>query len=351
MKINLTIAGLMFGLAVAGCTSAVAANYQVDITLPDSENGHKAYITNYDTGVKIDSAVVENSHAIFSGNIDTPVMARIIVNGNRASQLVLEPGNIVAQAKGFSTGTPLNNRLNDAVTSMSALINEYNSLPNTPEGDARANEIIAEYEAMPAKVMSENLDNPVGYFFFLQQAYDWKLAQLREAMTKYPQWASSSKVKNLERSLKIEDETSEGHPYKDFAIEYKGTTQRLSDYVGKNGNYTLVDFWASWCGPCMKELSVIKELYDKYHGKGLDVVGVAVWDEPANSVETINSRQLPWHQILNAQTIPTDLYGISGIPCIILIDPHGNIVSRGKQGDNLRADVEAALAGWQPEEE
>lgn len=351
MKLNLTLTGLMLGALMAGCTSATAATYQVDITLPDNENGQKAYITDYDTGAKIDSTIVEGSHALFTGEIDTPVLARIIVGGNRASQLILEPGNIVATTGGFSKGTPLNDRLSRAIQKKIDLENEFRNLPQTPEFDARANEIIAEYDALPAKVTAENTDNPVGYFFFLQQAYDWKLAQLRQELQKYPQWAGTNKVKNLERALIIEDETSEGHPYKDFTIEYNGEKYNLSDYVGKNGNYTLVDFWASWCGPCMKELTTIRDLYDKYHGKGLDVVGVAVWDEPANSVETINSRQLPWPQILNAQKIPTDLYGISGIPCVILIDPSGNIVSRGKQGDALRADVDAALSTWTPEEE
>ena len=56
---------------------------------------------------------------------------------------------------------------------------------------------------------------------------------------------------------------------------------------------------------------------------------------------------MPWPMIINAQTIPTDLYGIAGIPCIILFDPQGNIVSRGKQGAELVADVEEAMAAAQ----
>ncbi len=351
MKIKLTLAGLAAGLALVGCTSATAANYEVTITVPENENGQKAYITDYDTGLKLDSTIVEGSRAVFSGNIEEPVLARVIVNGNRASQLVLEPGTITSTFGGFSSGTVLNDRLSSAVKKLDDLANEYRTLPQLPENEARADQIVAEYESLPANMTKENADNPVGYFFFLQQAYDWNLADLRAQLQQYPQWAKTNKVVNLERSLIIEDETSEGHPYKDFTIDYNGEKYNLSDYVGKNGNYTLVDFWASWCGPCMRELVTIKDLYDKYHGKGLDVVGVAVWDEPANSIETINNRQLPWPQILNAQKIPTDLYGISGIPCVILIDPSGNIVSRGKQGDQLREAVEEALANWSPEED
>ena len=350
MRIKELSASLCIGRVIAGCTSAVAANYNVEINLTAAENGTKAYITDYDTGEKLDSTVVENNKAVFAGSIDTPVMARVIVDGQRASQLILEPGTIVCELKGFATGSPLNNRMNEALRSMNSLVEEYNALPETPESEIRAKEIIAEYDAMPEAIMKQNLDNPIGYFFFLQQAFEYDLAQLQDALKTYPQWADMAKVKGLEVSLKTEAETSAGHPYKDFAIEYEGVTKKLSDYVAKNGNYTLVDFWASWCGPCMKELATIKSLYEKYNGKGLDVVGVAVWDEPANSLATIAARNLPWNQIINAQTIPTDLYGISGIPCILLIDPNGMIVSRGKQGENLVADVDKYLETWTPAE-
>ena len=82
----------------------------------------------------------------------------------------------------------------------------------------------------------------------------------------------------------------------------------------------------------------------EYHDKGLDVLGVAVWDEPANTEAAISQHQIPWPVIINAQTIPTDLYGISGIPCIILFDPEGNIVSRDQQGEDLVRDVTAAMS-------
>ena len=92
----------------------------------------------------------------------------------------------------------------------------------------------------------------------------------------------------------------------------------------------------------------LKELYEKYNGKGMNFVGVAVWDEPEATLNAIRQLQLPWDVILNAQTVPTDLYGISGIPCVIIIDPQGKIVSRGKQGADLRLDVESLMSSWVP---
>ncbi len=112
--------------------------------------------------------------------------------------------------------------------------------------------------------------------------------------------------------------------------------------MGK-GKPVLVDFWASWCGPCIRETAVLKELLAEYGDKGLEVLGVAVWDKPEDTLAAIEQHQLPWQQIINAQTIPTDLYGIAGIPCIMLIAPDGTIVSRDLQDNALRQSVKALM--------
>ncbi len=95
-------------------------------------------------------------------------------------------------------------------------------------------------------------------------------------------------------------------------------------------------------------MPVIKELYEEFGSKGLQVLGVAVWDEKDASVKAIEQLELPWPQILNAQTVPTDIYGISGIPHIMLIDPEGVIVARGMQGDSLRKVVRETMANYTP---
>ncbi len=140
-------------------------------------------------------------------------------------------------------------------------------------------------------------------------------------------------------------ETQPGYMYKDFEVKQPdGTVKKLSDYVGK-GKYVLVDFWASWCGPCIRQTAVLKDILAEYGDKGLEVLGVAVWDKLEDTLNGIKTHELPWEQILDAQTIPTELYGISGIPTIILFSPEGKILSRDKQSDELKADVKAALEG------
>ena len=126
--------------------------------------------------------------------------------------------------------------------------------------------------------------------------------------------------------------------FTDFEAEYEGKTQRLSDYVGK-GNYVLVDFWASWCGPCRAEIPNLIAAYNKYKAKGLVVLGVATWDEPADTKKAIAELGINYPQIMNAQKAGSDAYGIEGIPEIILFAPDGTIVARGLRGEAIESKL------------
>ena len=128
--------------------------------------------------------------------------------------------------------------------------------------------------------------------------------------------------------------TDEGCKFVDFAVEYDGKTTRLSDYMGR-GKYVLVDFWGSWCGACKYEIPSIISAYNKYKSKGLEVVGIAVWDKPEDTLKAIDEMQIPYPQILNTQKIATDLYGIKGIPETILFAPDGTILARGLRGEKI----------------
>lgn len=345
MKLSfLTLAAGAF-LAVSCAHAATASdNYTVTLPLSEDEDGLTAYIIDFDTSAKLDSTVVENGKAVFKGSVTTPVFARVILDGNRAGQFVLEEGDITFNpANRMAAGSPSNDALVNLMAEQQKLVAEYRQLGDTPEDEAKKKDIQQANTKLFADALKANAGNPLGYYLFLQECYGYDLPTFDAKLKEYPQFAGSKRVQTLRQGLINKEETSVGHKFKDFEITYDGKTSRLSDYVGR-GKYTLVDFWASWCGPCIRETKVLKEIYEEYGPKGLDVLGVAVWDEPANTLKAIEQHQLPWPQIINAQTIPTDLYGIAGIPCIILFDPEGNIVSRDKQDDDLRADVAAAMA-------
>jgi len=91
--------------------------------------------------------------------------------------------------------------------------------------------------------------------------------------------------------------------------------------------------------PCIAEIPVLLDVYNKYKGNKFELLGVAVWDKLDETLKSIETHNTPWPQILDAGDIPTTLYGISGIPHIILFGPDGTIVARDLRGDHLKAKV------------
>lgn len=137
--------------------------------------------------------------------------------------------------------------------------------------------------------------------------------------------------------------------FKDFTVRCmvpteEGTEEQtlsLSDFVGK-GKYVLVDFWASWCGPCCAEVPNIAAVYEKYAGDDFDVLSVAVWDTPDETFRAAEEHGVVWNQMViipEDRSIPTDVYGINGIPQIFLFGPDGKIVERGLRGENIEKNV------------
>lgn len=328
---------------LTACTAAAAGDdYKVTVTLPPSANGATAFIVDYDNGAKLDSVMVENGKALFSGKIDKPVLARIVVDGNRVGNFILESGDISFGRNTPVKGGALNASLDKAMAGVETFQKKAQALPQDSTYQAGMEQLSGEYDAYMDSVIRANADNPVGYLFFLQQAYELDLSALRETLEKYPSMKAYARTAKLLAALEQKEKTQPGNKFLDFTIKNDTVSQSLSDYVGK-GRYTLVDFWASWCGPCIRETKVLKKIREEFEGKNLDILGVAVWDEPDATVKAIERHQLPWPQIINAQSVPTDLYGISGIPCIILFGPDGTIISRDLQGDALVESVRNAL--------
>lgn len=324
-------------IAVSLVTSAQYADpYKVIVPGLTDLNGAKATMINYDTGEAVDSVVVADATAVFTGTVDDPFAARVMVGGQRLPVFVLESGTIAFDLKrNIVFGSPLNDQLNELADSINFLAERIQMAPTDQEQEALSEQLTSFVD----RQMRQNSDNPIGYLLFVSDvAYEMEPAELIAFVGENPALGKYARVQKLIENNRKKAATSVGAKYLDFDIDGK----KLSDYVGRDGKYLLVDFFASWCGPCMRQLPVLKELYADY-GDKLNVLGVAVWDEPDASLRAIKQHQLPWECIINAQTIPTDLYGISGIPCIMLISPDGTILSRDLQGDELKAAVADAL--------
>ena len=209
---------------------------------------------------------------------------------------------------------------------------------------ALSDKLIGELKEFCLKTLDKNRDNALGLEAFKNVQFLLDADELEKAVESLGDSIKEDPaVRQVSDGLQAKKATKAGQPFVDFTIVQdpenpETSTVKLSDYVGK-GKYVLVDFWASWCGPCKAEIPNIKAVYDKYAGEDFDVLSVAVWDKPEAAVKAAAELGITWNQIINAQQVPTDLYGIDGIPHIMLVGPDGIILNRDLRGDLIEVNV------------
>jgi len=151
-------------------------------------------------------------------------------------------------------------------------------------------------------------------------------------------------VTNLHNQIAAAQKTQVGSMAPDFTLpDTNGINFTLSSLKGK---YVLVDFWASWCGPCMKEMPNVVKLYGDFHPKGLEIVGVSLDKARPSWLNAIKTKNLSWIMVSDVkfwQSLVVPLYNVSAIPYTVLLDKEGKIIAKNLRGDDLYRKVQTLM--------
>ncbi len=341
-------------------TQPKAGNYRIDGMAPADANGQWVYLYKPSGQGASDSVQIANGRFTLERAVaEDGLIAHLVIPRSYNLSFIPEEGIIKADlAASGATGTPLNDEHTQKSKYRKGLIEEARAKLKSIRADKNlddkakeeaqekvSDELYAKIKPLAEADLKEHPNDAIG-LIALQNLLGMEDVNVAKAEALLQQAgdrlrAEESITKMVARLRRVEA-TQAGAQFVDFeGVDDANKAVRLSDYVGK-GHYVLVDFWASWCGPCRREIGHLKKVRDTYTDKGLVILGSVVWDEMEDHLKAMKELEITWPQIFN-KTEATELYGIAGIPQIILFDPAGKIVARDLRGEEINKLLDKAL--------
>ena len=375
-------------LAAAGLFSSCGSgnHYSLTGSLPARYDGCLVKLTpatfffSEEKPSPVDSVKIKDGKFRFAGTVQEPTVYMLTIDGvdykipDMASiAVVIEPGDVTIEYDTLGiimAGTPVNERYmttigeakRETVRQRQLLWQERDSVKRLP--GSVENEVDNYYNLKSSAIFKENVipasenfireyvGTEIGEFFFfhccgkdvyskafVDEVYPTIRPEIREQYETLIR-ARQEKQDYFVHSQKV---TNVGMPYREIvARTIDGKEIRLSDYVGKK-QLILLDFWASWCIPCIQEVPLLKRLQEKYKNQGLQIVGVSVDSDREKWQGALNKHQPAGIQISELkgwESVSRVDYGVQAIPFTVLIDASGKILARNPHGPLLEEIIE-----------
>ncbi len=354
-------------MAVAGVLSFAACQekpgYRISGTIEGVTDGDTVYLQDFVNGnlVKIDSAIVKDGSFEFTGNPDSVTVSRYVtyMKGNQqmTAMVFIEKGDIklsMASQANMVSGTECNDAYQQFMDKFIAMNKEISTIYQQSQNDSLTDEQrlqlenqLAEKDSLGTEMVfetiSSNIGNLVGVQLLTSYADAFDPVKVEGLLAKIPAaYSSNPDVVALKNRVTTLSKTAVGQSFVDFTMNTpEGKSVKLSDFVGQN-KYTLVDFWASWCGPCRREMPNVVEAYKAFSKKGFGIIGVSLDESAEDWKKAIKDLNITWPQMSDLkgwQSEGAALYGVRAIPATVLIDQQGNIVARDLRGDQLMSKL------------
>ena len=349
-------------LGLSACNEKTAG-FKVNVSLANG-NDKTVYLQKYvdNEPVVIDSAVIANDLAVLTAPIDDPqVLYALKVKGKRGSM------PFFADNKDVTFVGDINNPQAVAIlaSESQAELDAYNEQLNQFDMQIRdlyalmqqafANEdtlmmdslntvgtaLMEEQDSFRDDYIKAHPESFVTHYILDGVKQDYPLDQLKDLMALFT--TESIYSRHLNEYVAKQERLEVGQPFIDFTLKTNNDTEVvLSEMIPQN-KLTLVDFWASWCGPCRHENPIVKAAYEQFHELGFDVIGVSVDQEEQDWLDAVEEDELPWTQVRDVDHKVSEDYLIYYIPSNFLFDQNGTMVAKGLRGEDLAAKLSELL--------
>jgi len=360
---------LFLGLAVASISLAACQSktYKIEGSGDALKDGDTLYLTtDMAEGHPSDTVVVKDGGFVIQGETDSTQFC-VIYNPKRqevSMPFFIEQGTIELlfseqpmQSK--VSGTATNEKwqeLNDTTVKIGMKINSIATAVYTaqltPDEQskrmAEIEELNTEFKNCVTDYAEKNINNELGCFMLTYYPDEIIDADVKlKLIEKMPEkMKSRTSIKKMAEDLEQRNKYAEGKTMPDFTMQ-DINGQKVSIMKEIKGNeLTIIDFWASWCGPCRAEMPSVVKLYDAYHSKGLGIVGISLDEQEDSWKSAVKSLGMKWTQLSDLkgwQNEAARMFSVESIPHTIVVGKDGTILQRGLRGEQLKEFVASKL--------
>lgn len=347
-------------LLVALATTSLAAHAQMSYNISGklkAAQGTKVYLSlDEDQAQKIDSTTL-SADSLFSMKGTVNQMRRAYIGFGKTKQDVFLDGTPITFSVGLKGGCNVKGSPQQAILEksksqimMNSLFKLASMLRLSKESEKRTKESLDSL-VQSMDVMKNKLDSMVNAYadsindqyaapYFIHDYYIQFAPDYEKALSVYNNLTDRVKQCPTGKMIKAELDEMGQYVVGGVAPDFSAPTPEGKPFslYKLRGHYVILDFWASWCGPCLREMPNVKSIYQQYHKKGLEILGVSLDKTKDAWVKAIQKHGLDWHHISNLKEFNDPIarqFHVNGIPKMYVLDPKGKIIAMNLRGEEL----------------